>query len=234
MLFLRKLLRLPSPIDLGWSKTNALPMRQFTPDTKEHTWEDWDVQVRTQHPYKYFFAETLPYFLKYRLWFPLYAPISQLYYYLISHLLPSRKYHWLDLRQLEEDPNSYDYYNWGWCSTDRRMVFALINLFQQFMEKTFPTLDCPTLQAASIDKQCQQDRDLYFEIKAIDQWWRIERKNLNEQIDKYQSLWHEAHKKNSPRKEFFWKKLQKSEKELEDQLDNILIRILKIRRYLWD
>lgn len=233
MLLLKKLLRLPSPIDLGWSKSNALPMREFTPETKEKTWEDWNIYVKKHYPYRYFFAETLLKFVKYKLWFPIYAPISQFYYYLTSHLIPSRKYHWLDLRQLnEEDSNSNDYYDWGWCSTDRRMVFAIINLFQQFVEKDFPSFYRPTLQEISNNKYLQRERDVYFEVKAIDYWWRIERKALNEQIEKYQFLWNEAHKNNSPKKNFFWEKLLKSEKELDNQLDNILIRIIKIRRYL--
>ena len=97
MVFLRRWLRLPSPVDLGWSKTDALGMRRFTPYQEGKTWEDWHEYVQIRYPIRYFLAEAVPEWGKHWLiW-----PIRRFWAWLLDYLLPSRRYHLLDLRGVD-------------------------------------------------------------------------------------------------------------------------------------
>ena len=99
MFLLKKIFKLPSPQDLGRSDCNALPSRNFTPDCEGYTWEDWREEVKKKYPIKYFFSETMVDFIKYNMYYPIYRPIKDTKYCLVSHLVPGRRYHILDLRQ---------------------------------------------------------------------------------------------------------------------------------------
>ena len=70
MLFFRKLLKLPTPVDLGWSEYNALEDEDFSPEPQGKTWQDWHRTVKEMHPVKYFLAETLADWIYYKIWFP--------------------------------------------------------------------------------------------------------------------------------------------------------------------
>jgi hypothetical protein len=89
--------RLPTPIDLGWSDRDALGLRQLTPYQEGRTWEDWAAHVRAHYPVRYFLNEVLPLWLK--SWFV--WPLERCWAWLLDHLVPSRRYHLLDLRGVD-------------------------------------------------------------------------------------------------------------------------------------
>src|SRR6185295_2256450 len=97
--FWKKLVGLPSPRDLGWSQHNALEDEEFSDEPKGKTWQDWHRYVKQLHPTKYFIVESLPKFFRYNVYWPIKRPIEKAHYWLVSHLIPSRRYHMLDLRQ---------------------------------------------------------------------------------------------------------------------------------------
>jgi hypothetical protein len=114
-LLLRRWLRLPSPVDLGWSDTDALGMRQFTPYQEGKTWEDWTDYVRAHHPVRYFLAEILPLWVQRRfIW-----PVERFCSLVLDHVLSSRRYHLLDLRGVD----SLSHYRHGYL--DPSEVFRL-------------------------------------------------------------------------------------------------------------
>jgi len=95
--FLRHWLVLPSPIDLGWSESDALGLRQFDPYHEGKTWEDWTDHVKQHYPVRYFLLEVVPrWFRSWVVW-----PSRRIYELILDHLLPSRRYHQLDLRGVD-------------------------------------------------------------------------------------------------------------------------------------
>jgi len=94
---LRDWARLPSPVDLGWSETDGLGLRQFTPYQEGKTWEDWDDYVRAEYPGRYFLVERVPrWFRRWFVW-----PLRHFRDLVLDHVLPSRRYHRLDLRGID-------------------------------------------------------------------------------------------------------------------------------------
>lgn len=96
-IFLRDLLRIPTPVDLGWSKHNALGMRELTPYQEGKTWEDWQEHIKEHYPIRYFLAAVLPLWVK--LW--LIWPVGRARDWLLDHCIPSRRYHLFDLRGID-------------------------------------------------------------------------------------------------------------------------------------
>jgi len=76
--------------------------------------------MKGHHPIRYFLADTIPYFIRYKVWFPLTRPIKNVYYWFISHVVPSRQYHMLNLRQSGE-------YRYGWRNVSEKMLYAKQN-----------------------------------------------------------------------------------------------------------
>ena len=231
MLFLRKLLKLPSPVELGWSDSNALESREWTPDCKGPTWEDWHATVKKMHPVRYFIAETLGDFLRYEVWLRFTRPFKDTRYWVVSHLIPSRRYHILDLRQPDNQPDSYRY---GWCDTDHRMLFAIFNLLNQFVEGEMPNYYCPTEEEVEKDPSLIHQRKFVFEVNAIHHWWNVTRKQDLKAYDNLLSQWHDVRKEGKKEKAAqLFKILGSVEKDNEDKVDEMIARLMKIRRSLW-
>src|SRR5271166_6608125 len=99
MLFLQKLFKIPGPIELGRSKHDALPSREWTPDVEGYCWEDYDEEIKRLFPVKYFIANKVGDFIRYSIWLPITRPITDAIYWLKCYTLKSYRYHMLDLRQ---------------------------------------------------------------------------------------------------------------------------------------
>jgi hypothetical protein len=228
MLFFRKLLRLPGAIELGKSDCDALPSRDFTPDCEGYTWEDWHKDVKEKYPIKYFFAETASDFIKYKLWFPIYKPIDKTKYWLISHIIPNKRYHMLDLRQ----PNNeyeIDIYRYGWCDVPEKMLFAMFNLLDQFVKHELPQYYCPPEEEIELKSQ----RDTYLEILEIHKWWTYDRKIEYKAFSDIRSEWSELHRARDPKAKELWDKMHVMEAAFENKTDEMISRLMKIRRNLW-
>lgn len=120
---MRRWLRLPTPVDLGWSNSNALGMREFTPYQEGKTWEDWDAHCKAHYPVRYFLSEVLPLWIQ--MWFI--WPLGRLRDWVLDHVVPRRRYHFLDLRGIDPiseyshgylDPCTV-FYLAGWASLMR-------------------------------------------------------------------------------------------------------------------
>lgn len=228
MLFFRKLFKLPGPKELGRSDHDALPSRDFTPDCEGYTWEDWDKEVKEKYPIKYFFAETASDFIQFNIWLPIYRPIEDAKYWLVSHIVPSRRYHMLDLRQPKNE-FGVDVYRYGWKDVPDKMLYAMFNLLDQFVKYELPNYYCPP--ESDIDNKIQ--RDTYFEILAIHKWWFHDRKVEEHAIDELRTKWFSLRKTKSKQSEEFWAQMHEREAELECKTDEMIDRLMKIRRNLW-
>lgn len=235
MIYFNNFFKIPGPKDLGMSASNyAMPARGFE-RVGEYTWEDYYHTVKSVYPIKFFLASTLPLFFL-RLWWSISRPFSTFHYWLVSHTI--RRYHILDLRQPSSDISDADYYRYGWIDTDRRMEFALFNLLTQFMEvewdnKYFPTEE--VIQSTPEDQRevLRQQRDDMVEIKAIYDWWIKDRKLEKAREAQLLNEWHDAHINRLPQATQLHKELDALEAFNYHKLEEMMIRLIKVRGRLW-
>lgn len=223
-----KIFRLPSPKDLGWSKSNALGMNLFkNPNDNIHTWEDWEEKMRKEYPVRYFFAETLPF------WFTttIQRRIKDAIYFLKCHLLPSHRYHMLDLRQPKQK-GQYRY-RWGWLDSDSKIVYALFNILNTFVKDELPNMHCPSEEEVQANPYLLSQRNSYLEIKAIHYWWNVDRLRQLKLHDDLLSKWAEAKRNKDINEHIYWDDLRKIEADIESKEDEMIIRLINIRRSLW-
>ena len=237
MKFLKKLFHLPSPVELGRAKSNTLSMDFFTDeDSDEYTWEAWAKEVKEKHPIKYFFAETLRHWWAVRIT----MNIEQFWYWIRSHTY--RRYHILDLRQPHTD--SDDDYRWGWADPDSQMLFAVWNIFVSHVDQinaskfNYGTSE-ESLNALRTrikeEEDCSNSQLEYLlEAKALYQYWTIDRKVNSKKKTSLLRDWHTHRQedKKSGNKER-WNALRKFEADFDTEEEEMMIRLMKIRRNLW-
>jgi len=228
MLFSHKLFRLPGPKELGWSDTDALESREFSDDPKGKTWEDWDEYVAKHYPVRYFFAVTVRDFLKYKIWFKVARPFEKAWYWFVSHFVPSRRYHMLDLRQ----KGGYQY---GWQDVPEKMLYAIFNLLGEYLHEESPNdlTQWYTREQIAVDQGLKEQQDNIDEARVIHRWWIIGRKEEQEAISNMMTKWYEAKKAKNPDAKAYWDTLQEMEDGLEQKTDLMITRVMKIRRTLW-
>lgn len=224
----KKLFGLPSPIELGWSSHNALEDEEFSDEPQGKTWQDWHRHVKQLHPTKYFFVETLPKFFRYNVWWPIKRPIERSHYWLVSHLIPSRRYHMLDLRQEGG-------YRYGWQDVPEKMLYAMFNLLGEYLNKEQPydLSDDYTEAQINADASLKHQYDALNEARAIYHWWTVGRKREEQEEAEIRNLWWEAKKAKDPKRDEYWQKLQKMKEDAETKTDEMIARLMKIRRGLW-
>jgi hypothetical protein len=227
-MFLSKIFKLPSPIDLGHSKNDSLPMRMFTDDVNVYTWEDWREEVKKLHPIKYFFAETLESWISRKI----IRPFKDKYYWLVSHLIPSRRYHILDLRQSASNLEP-DYYRYGWTDVDQRMLYAMFNLLNDYVDNELSFLHFPSKQEVEENESLKYQREVILEIKTIYSWWNIERKIKARELAAKLDAWYIAKQNRKPNANQLHELHRKLEVEFDQKEEEMTIRLMKIRKNLW-
>lgn len=224
----KKLFGLPSPIELGWSQYNALEDADFSDDPQGKTWQDWHAHVKQLHPTKYFFVETLPKFLRYNIYWPIKRPIERSHYWFVSHFIPSRRYHMLDLRQ----KGGYQY---GWQDVPEKMLYAIFNLLGEYLNKEVPYDLSQDYTEAQInaDPGMKNQQDALNEARAIYHWWTVGRLQEEQKESEMRDTWYNAKKAKDPKTKEYWDQLQKMKEDGEAKTDEMVARLMKIRRGLW-
>jgi hypothetical protein len=155
--------------------------------------------------------------------------ISVMKYWFVSHFIPSRKYHLLDLRQ----PKISGEYRYGWIDADHQILFALFNILNNFVKQEMPNWYCPSEEEISHDVSLLNQRNTYLEVKAIHYWWNIDRKRQESRRDHMIDDWHKARKAGSSQEHQLWEDLRKADRALDDKEDEMIGRLIKIRHALW-
>lgn len=225
---LKKLFHLPSPVELGRSDYNALPMDFFS-DPGDYTWESWHQEMKVKYPIKYFLTETLT------LWWTVHITmqLEHAWYWLKSHTY--RKYHLLDLRQ--PDTHTQDDYRWGWQDKDRMMLYACFNLLVSFVEEemggTQKFLEhIKWLQEESPEGNWAQT---YSEMWDLYHYWTALRKASAMELDEVRDDWHQTRQVEGkcPLEEIKFARLQEMERAFKEEETRNLIRLIKIRESMW-
>jgi hypothetical protein len=222
MRILKKLWKLPTPKELGWSDSNALPSRDFSPNAIGKTWEDWDEKVKTDYPVRYFLVEQLhPWLLR-----KYHRLVKDPIYYLKCHLFPKHKYHLIDIRE----PNGYRF---GWIDADHKMILALFTILNDFVKNEMSQKYCPSEEEVHTDPHLLKQRNAYLEIKVIHYWWNIERLRQEKAHDDLLSAWSGAKHSQATTVHQLWDDLQKIQEANEAKTEEMIERLLKIRHHLW-
>jgi hypothetical protein len=228
MLFLRKLFKLPSPVELGWSEYNALEDAEFSDEPKGKTWQDWHATVKQMHPVKYWIAETFGDFVRYKIWLRLTRPFKDAHYWFVSHFVPSRRYHLLDLRQKGG-------YRYGWQDVPEKMLYAMFNLLGEYLNKEEPhdLTQWYTREQIEADEGMKRQQAEIEEARAIYKWWTQGRKEEEDVYGKLLHDWAEARRNKASNRDHLWELLQNHKEYQENKTDEMIARLMKIRRSLW-
>lgn len=138
--------------------------------------------------------------------------IRDAWYWIRCHTY--NRYHLVDIR------NSRNGYDWGWIDTDHKLLFASFALLVDFVERGYGLRvkdwkwEEGHVQAAK-------------EIRGLYRWWKVDRAR---QHNDYQKLVSEAIKEGRNDK---WDKEHKGKYRLEQVDEDNLIRLIKVRNYLW-
>jgi hypothetical protein len=228
----KKIFKLPSPVELGKAKYNALPIRSFDPDCTEYTWEDWNEEVKSLYPIRYFIFHTSRDFILSKF----IGPIKRGFYWLKCHLLPKHKHHLLDLRQ---PVNEYyiDHYRYGFIDTSHKMLYALFNLLKEHLDqKPYDVSLDFSLEEIANDPAMQVQFDTLQEAKALMYWWEVTRKENYQTYHNMLKTWSFLRQqgKNKQDADFYLNQIQIFEDGLQKTTDEMTFRLLRIRKNLWD
>lgn len=206
-------------------KPSALPIKGFTKDPKEYCWEDWKVDAKRKYPIRFFLSEELP--VKFHR--KVTRPIQEAIYFLKTNLVPSKRYHKLDLRHPQDLPE----YKYGWLDSNLKMFHALMRILVDFIEKEHGGLgkyyEWVKFQNDRCDGSNPTHSDL-LEIGAIYEWFKFKRKKDLAAFDAAMSDWY-ANRKNGNRVGF--EELNKLEQTNKDKDTKMLCRLIELRDYMW-
>lgn len=232
MLALRKLFKFPGPSTFHKGANDcALQSRDFSPevDSSVYCWEDYYADLKRTYPIRYFFAETLADFLRYKVLSPITRPIKDAWYWLKCHVLPKHRYHMLDLRQPD--------YTHGWRDTDTRLLYANFNLLNEFVKYEMPNFYCPTPEECTNNELGnRKQRNDYFEIISLHHWWNTQRALDSKKCADALTAWHDRKHKQKifdEETERLWKEHMLHDEAFHETETEMLIRLIKIRKTLW-
>lgn len=213
-----KLFELPKP--------SALPIRDFC-DENAYCWEDWHEENKKKYPIRYFLSET------FTLWWTVKVSmrLENYRYWIVSHT--TKRYHKLDLRQPFTDTE--DDYKWGWVDEDAQILFANFNILCAYVKTINSSRYSFNYSDESIKKleeneAFEQIKHLK-EVKILYEYWTVHRKvKLKKRV---QLLLDWSHNKKLDVDRIRWDALKAIEKEIDEEEEEMLVRLIKIRKGLW-
>jgi hypothetical protein len=186
-------------------------MRDFPNTPGEYTWEDWKEEMQKKHPVKFFLNDTLPLWFRVRwMWF------ENIWYWIRCHTYT--KYHLIDIRSKEFG------YKWGWMDRDSVILLANFTILKDFVEKEHPFDVC-------VWDENDEHARVGAEIKDLYDWWMNRRAKEHELRTEKLHRWYEH--RGTPDGPTLHEELNRYEEELDQKDENNLIRLMKIRKYLW-
>lgn len=218
-------LRLPTPKELGKSDSIGLPMRQFSPFTTEYTWEDYHEEMKKLYPIRSWLYDTAFFWLKI---YTVNKP-QDLYWWFVHKFV--RKEHLLDLRQPLNKADPYPY-RYGYIDAPERIKFACFNTLVRFMEKEHPESAFEGMTPEELnDPDWKVQYESYKEAEAIYFYWVATRHDREKYCDKLHD-----HARNLTNEEEYEAAIQiwlEEYGKAQDLEDEMLMRLMRIRRTLW-
>lgn len=239
---------LPGPVDLGRSKTNALPSAEFLggfPGFPEgtYTWEDWAKEVRGRYPIRWAIHQVLGELSIH------YGYLERAGYWLKSHTTQRR--HLLDLAEVLQDvPVRYLYrhrlldlsqaerempegYRYGYIDPCRIIFLASFLALRMFVEREQPRdpRECFTREELE-NEPGKSEKEQYDEIMALYCWWREGRRRDWEESNRLYMLTRQLSRQ-SPLYRQVSDAWRDHDHRMEVQEHEMLKRLIEVQPYLW-
>lgn len=228
---LPKWIRLPTVVELGKSKSNALPMESFGANPGDYTWEKFHKEMKQTYPIKFFIFHTMSRWFSYQ-----WGKVDRLLYKIKCHTLKKYRYHLLDLRQPKET-DEFDTYRFGWIDSDNQMLLALFNILINFCEKEQNISEYINLLKKENNKDgfCWDEQiKAYEEIQSIYTYWKTDRKVERSNVDKLlDECYGRGKSMHDPALEFKKTELTRLEEQFDTKEDEMLHRLINVRKYMW-
>jgi hypothetical protein len=193
-------------------------------------WKDWHEENKKKYPIRYFLQETLPvkskkYYNRLIGW-----PISKFYWGIKYRFIPKHQYHFINTGL---KPNYYE--------IDTRILHGCFNLFKEFYEYQ--------LVNSHIDwEHDEQHKEIWNEMSTIYNWWLWYNNDREKELKPYPKIpkeqdslyfiFSDRERKNRNPILLEWDKVSeenfKTKESWEKQEEEMFIRLIKIRRHLWD
>lgn len=242
MLYFRRWFKFPSPKELGMSEHDcAMPSNLFPNENNDRpTWEMFYARLKHDYPVKFFFASTLPDFIHMTYLKLIGWRLRDFKCWVESFFL--RRDHLLDLRQPDKDTNSVDYYRHGWLETDHKILFSVFNCLTDFVEHQMDNFYRPSDEEVEKDDGTpgnyqyaglRKQRGVHDEIMAIYHWWLNTRKQDAATRDELLHKWSKCRRSKNPETKRLWDEFHAKEEANEREEDEMIARLMKIRRHLW-
>jgi len=237
----KKIFTFPGPKDLGMSNSNnAMPSRFFQNYKGEATWEDYYEKLKELYPIKFLLLKTIPDFITYKIYYRIANPIGRFWEFISCNTIPSRMYHFVDIRQEKSKIDPIDDYRYGWIDPCQSIVFANFSILNKFIKDG--AFYCPSEEDIN---NCEFDdekttlilqRDRYNEMMEVYNYWNTERKILAKEDGIALDMWSRYRKEDPQSKETrdAWDHLKSTQKKFDDKEEEMLIRLIKMRKNLWN
>jgi hypothetical protein len=233
-IFLRKLLRVPNPVEMGRSKHTALQSRIFGAKEGAYTWEDWHEEVARLYPIRAFISEKIG-----REIGVLQARARDKVYWLKCHVLPEyRGYSRIDLR----NPGPGIDYKYGWVDRSEAVLYACFVCLRQYIENEEPVDPAlfATPEEFEEDPGLRHQKEMFDEAQALYQWWMKGRIEEEAEEDR---LWEAYHAVRKDRRGSDPEKVEAAEmagkvwteyRQWRTDRENVMLhRLISIRQSFW-
>lgn len=225
MKWLRKFFCPPTAYELGRVSSpdahRRLPLGIFVDDPTVYTWEKWVAEVRRDYPVRFFLSETLP-TMPGLLW----RGVGDLWYWVKCKVHPEfRGYSILDLRKA----SPHIPYTHGWVDRSEALLYASFLCLRQYVEGELEHLE-------DISEGLRDVSPSEAEARALYRWWMEERhveiERSTELFTAFDALRTTRHQEDPERVEAHeaWRTYRTW---LEGRDDEMLLRLVRIRRSLW-
>lgn len=217
MKWVKNLLSLPKPY--------ALPMRAFNLFEEQYTWEDWEREMRVAHPIRYFLSETLP--RRCSVWWRTF--VTEPIYWLQCHILPSYRFHMLDLR----NPGPGIDYTYGYRDPVWVLMaacFVVLRIYIEDEEPSDPALHW-TAEEIAADVSLSSQKAHYDEAMTIYNWWMVDRLVAEQEEHRLFLLTKTATTPEEHRE--YTRVWLDYTRAVEVREDEMLLRLIRIRHSLW-
>lgn len=222
---LKKLVCLPSPVELGKSTRNALPSKIWGAKPGDYTWEAYEEEVKEKFPVRYFLSYTLSDW-----WWKFYhifiKPIDKLWYWIKCHTRKKYKFHLVDIRNYE--------YKHGYLDPSEQLLYACFAILDRYVKTRDPEFQLKAIKEYwARNEFCYGSKEndeermaVYQEFLDLHKWWHKDRPALKEKMDKALD-----YKKDG--KYLDYDNYNNLEKRLENEEKDAIQRLAKIRSYMW-
>ena len=226
---LRKLLRIPGPVELGMSKYEALGCREMTPFQDTPMWEDYYTRIKEEYPVRYFLSEVVG------RWFSSKLYSLNEWQWALRHRYIYRS-HLIDTRGV--DPLSPKPFDYGYMDPCYSFWIAGWHALRRHVEKDEPTdpadPDSGFTEEDRASDWFKSQKANYDEIQALYHYWMVTRPEESEEsLRLYEIQKEDGRRQDKEAWDISHDKWLNYHRECEEREEEMFLRLVKVRQYLW-